>query len=98
MQMNDDLIDRTAAIEAISKYASIWMSYTDGMSKDEIAQEALNSAKQTMIRICRELPSVQPEIIRCKDCKFYDGRPCGIVGWYNTVDDFCSMAERRENG
>lgn len=36
-----------------------------------------------------------PEIIRCKDCKHYDGRPCGIVDWYNTADDFCSKGERR---
>ena len=38
--------------------------------------------------------SVQP-IIRCKDCKYYDDRPCGIVDWYNIADDFCSYAERR---
>ena len=43
-----------------------------------------------------DLPPAQPEIIRCKDCKHYDGRPCGIVDWYNTADDFCSRAERRE--
>ena len=45
-----------------------------------------------------KLPSAQPEIIRCKDCKHYDGRPCGIVDWYNTADDFCSRAERRSDG
>lgn len=38
------------------------------------------------------------EVVRCKDCKFYDGRPCGIVDWYNTADDFCSRAERRTDG
>lgn len=42
-----------------------------------------------------DLPPVHPEIIRCKNCKYYDGRPCGIVDWYNTADDFCSKAERR---
>lgn len=36
------------------------------------------------------------EIIRCRECKHYDGRPCGIVDWYNTADDFCSNAERRQ--
>lgn len=44
------------------------------------------------------LPSAQPEIIRCRDCKHYDGRPCGIVDWYNTADDFCSRAEGRTDG
>lgn len=41
-------------------------------------------------------PSVQP-VIRCKDCKFYDGRPCGIVDYYNTANDFCSRAERGQD-
>lgn len=45
-----------------------------------------------------DLPSAQSEITRCKDCKHYDGRPCGIVDWYNTADDFCSRAERRTDG
>lgn len=44
------------------------------------------------------MPSAQPEIIRCKDCKHYDGRPCGIVDWYNTADDFCSKGEGRTEG
>ncbi len=37
----------------------------------------------------------QPEIIRCNDCVHYNGRPCGMVDWYNTSNDFCSRAERR---
>lgn len=43
-----------------------------------------------------EQPTIEPQIIRCKDCKHYDSRPCGIVGWYNTADDFCSRAEGRQ--
>ena len=41
-----------------------------------------------------ELLKVQP-VIYCRDCKHYDGRPCGIVDWWNMDDDFCSRAERR---
>ncbi len=49
------------------------------------------------VHLVRDIaPSAQPEIIRCKDCKHYDGRPCGIVDWYNTADDFCSRAERKD--
>ena len=33
--------------------------------------------------------------IRCKDCKHYDGRPCGKVDWYNSADDYCSRGERK---
>ena len=53
-----------------------------------------------------ELPSAQPEIIRCKDCKY--GSPNGVYGCrlerYNFNDesvrmygeDYCSRAERKE--
>lgn len=44
------------------------------------------------------MATIEPEIIRCKDCKHYDGRPCGIVNWYNTATDYCSKRERREDG
>lgn len=36
------------------------------------------------------------KLIRCKDCGHYYGRPCGIVDWYNTENDFCSKAYPRE--
>ena len=56
----DDLISRQAAIDAVNEYATIWMSYTDDMSASDIAQEAINSAKDTMIRILKEQPTAQP--------------------------------------
>ena len=56
-----DLIERQQAIDAVMEYGAIWMEYTDAMDKGEIAQRALNNAKSTMIRILKELPSVQPE-------------------------------------
>ncbi len=37
----------------------------------------------------------KPQVVQCKDCKHYDGRPCGKVDWYNSADDYCSMAERK---
>lgn len=53
------------------------------------------------------MPSAEPEIIRCKDCKY--ASPNGKYGCkayhfklYEThemkADDFCSRAERRTNG
>ena len=47
-------------------------------------------------------PSAQPEIIRCKDCKWFGEIGCAI----EIVDDsdrpnendFCSFAERKDNG
>ena len=53
----------------------------------------------------RELPSAQPEIIRCKDCKHYffaDNRipqeqrySCALDGDRWKPDSFCSFAERK---
>ena len=56
-----------------------------------------------------DLPSAQPEIIRCKDCKYWvpgyitdndDFIPPKCGEWQQMVghssDDYCSLAERRE--
>lgn len=59
-EVGADCISRQAAIKAVSEYGCMWMEYTRGMTKDEIAQRALNNAKATMIRIVKELPSAQP--------------------------------------
>lgn len=59
-EVGTDCISRQAAIDAVSEYGCVWMEYSRGMTKDEIAQRALNSAKATMIRIVKELPSAQP--------------------------------------
>jgi ribosomal protein S27E len=53
-----------------------------------------------------DLPSAQPEIIRCRDCKHYQfadnrafGMPVKMCEWFGFEDvdddDFCSEAERR---
>ena len=54
----------------------------------------------------RGLPSAEPEIIRCKDCKWWDFTPdntilpdwhrCRCFGKIHTrYEDFCSRGERR---
>lgn len=57
----NDLIGRQAAIDEVSKYASIWMEYDGGMTQEEVAEAALKAAKRTMVHILEELPSAQPE-------------------------------------
>jgi hypothetical protein len=60
-------------------------------------------------RWLRQLPSAHPEIIRCKDCKYWvpgyitdndDFIPPKCGEWQQMVghssDDYCSLAERRE--
>ena len=50
----------------------------------------------------KDLPSAQPEIVRCKDCKYRDADDfCTGRGYPNVLvpgDDFCSKAERRLDG
>ena len=51
-------------------------------------------------RVIREtLKDAQPEVIRCKDCKYWDSECgyCHIQGCEGLEpDDYCSYAERRE--
>ena len=55
--------------------------------------------------VVQGLPSAQPEIIRCLDCKYYDeiNQPypqmyCRKHSIDTSDQDFCSHAERREDG
>ena len=96
----DDLISRRAVIDAVSEYATFWMSYTDDMSASDIAQEAINSAKDTMIRILKEQPTIQPET-----ATITIGRTKGgVVMWYecdacgesiNQKDCYCRNCGRK---
>lgn len=79
----DDLIDRQAAIDAIL----------------DMNAEHRVSWKDAVIDIIDELPSAQPEQVRCKGCKRYDshGHRCK---WWNhgvSIVDWCSHAERSDD-
>ena len=51
-----------------------------------------------------EMPTIEPEIVRCKDCKQFrrwidtDICFCDITESEMSDDDFCSRAERRTDG
>lgn len=91
-QLATDCISRKAAIDAV----------------DELLQIATHEEKHKLSMLRRvlkdALPSAQPEIIRCKDCKHYNPMytyreyycPKGIEGVFE--NDFCSRAERRTDG
>ena len=89
---NSDTISRQAAIDACHNYEDGKDAYAYG----DVVEKRLKT-----------LPSAQPKIIRCKDCKFYgraDKRRFyrGSDCLNNRIDtivpdrDFCSKAERRE--
>lgn len=57
--------------------------------------------------IIQNLPSAQPELVRCKECKFYDithpygtivadAFHCKINDRFYEVSHFCGYGERRE--
>ena len=82
----EDTIGRQAAIDVAALSAAEW----DGMYVQDIngrIREALE-----------KLPSAQPEIIRCRNCKFASGdsRICMKFGHSPIGElDFCAWAERR---
>ena len=91
--MNNDLISRTAAIEAV-EYITSSMSVC--VNTDE-CHGMKRMQRQAVIELAN-LPSAQPEIVRCKDCKWKHGAECVRFAEVRPFpDDFCSRAERREN-
>lgn len=62
---------------------------------EDIDDESLHI--DVIVDALENLPSAEPEIIRCRDCKHHDGIRC--FRWNSTIitgfDDFCSNAERR---
>ena len=83
----DDLISRRAAIDEIK----------------EIYEWHDNVTKERIIEHFKQLPSAQPEIIRCRECKYNDMPPtagnagCTLLYGMTNQNGFCSLAERRED-
>ena len=63
------------------------------------ALDCINGTEEVL----RSLPSAQPEVVRCKDCKFYSPMNretktgiCNLIMHQNFGDNwFCAGAERR---
>ena len=88
-KMMSDLISRQAMIDA--------MAELQGRASTKAEFKGISKAWKRI----KKLPSAQPEIIRCKDCKRYGQENCFIkiqMLWELRPDDFCSMAERRTDG
>lgn len=91
----DDLISRQQPIDRIR----MWLQY-DGYSEGE------RNVMGCTIQMLEGLPSAEPEIIRCKDCKYFDKYTtvpemyqwdAFCLEWArNTYEDwFCSRVKRR---
>lgn len=90
---NKDIIYRQAAIDALCM-AGCGSGHC-GISCDDV-------------KAIETLPSAQTELIRCKDCKWWDVLPSstsapafhrcrGFEKHHTKADEFCSRAERRED-
>ena len=86
----NDLISRLAAIDEIEERKN-----ANGYRNVAVISE-LNRLEGYIMR----LPSAQPEIVRCKDCKWFNdyevecSLSTGLV--YVTSNDYCSKGERKE--
>lgn len=73
-----DLIDRQTAIDG-----KILIQRTNGIE--------IYSDEAVPVEYLKALPSAQPEIVRCKDCKHYHtdvfGRELGIKGMYGLYEN-----------
>ena len=91
----NDLISRQAAIEAIEEYEDR-LQIVNWVENPGVPYKvhALNWAANTI----RDLPSAEPEIIRCEDCKWHMDNFCGnfnVIGFKD--DGYCSFAKRSEH-
>ena len=83
--MQDDVISRQAAIDE-------GMSYINGdcfCDKEDFAK---------YIEFIEQLPPIQPEIVRFKDCQHYEYGICKKAGLCvnKSPNGFCDWGERRE--
>ena len=100
-----DLISRAEAVKAIMSLPTWWADEGGYYGGAQPPMEALLDPQDAVSAI-ENLPAAQPEIVRCKDCKYWreykyvNGRPkylpyCGFNDSYFREDDYCSHAERR---
>lgn len=86
----DDSISRREAIEAVEHITS---SMSVCVNTDEC--HGMKRMQRQAVRELVNLPSTQPEVIRCKDCLIH-----GVCRFEQGLglDGYCSQAERRTDG
>ena len=93
----DNLINRQATLDKINERQRK-LIYCFGFENDMV--KIMDIAKS----IVTAMPSAQPEIIKCKECQCFEIDKNGVNGFCTKhgicpdVYDYCSWAERKENG
>ena len=86
-EVGTDCISRQAAIDTVNSRK------TAEQCKEG---EVRNWTVDACVDMIKKMPPAQPEIVRCKDCKHWDGvDTCDVIDAPVWDNDFCSMAERR---
>ena len=95
--MKDDCISRQAVIARLNQAAENW-------NIAEPYHEGMRAGFRNAARIVLEMPSAKPQITECEHCLAYDHFDNGVDGFCRKmgkvmcVSDFCSYAERRQDG
>lgn len=94
--MGDSLIKRQDAIDKVKEWIETYNSGRGGKRERDAIKHVISEIKK--------LPSVESEIIRCKDCKYQDENWRRVsVRWLPCMDVrtgsnwYCGSAERKEN-
>ena len=77
---------------------------TDAISREQAIKIVQNRCKRyttacvLAVTEIKQLPPIQPEIVRCKDCKHYEYGICKKAGVCvnKSPNGFCDWGERRE--
>lgn len=96
-RMSNDLISRDAILKHIEKIRQS-LQMMDDTHRASITMTGMHLCEEAVMN----QPSAQPEIIRCKDCKWFGDFGCAIRIVEDsdkpTENDFCSFAERKSDG
>ncbi len=94
-----DLIERQAAIDILSLGKEILSRVLDDIDVVGTDREKYSwglGLIEECIKDIEELPSTQPEIVRCKDCKWKNQHNCTrAVEVFIDDNKYCAWAERR---
>ena len=80
--------------DTISRQAALNMKFSEGYNNDGVVFVPLRDVTEWI----KNLPSAQPEIIRCRDCEFWTKQPdslqgrCALSGTYPTGAWYCGNA------
>lgn len=83
---NSDSVSRRAEIDALNK-----LDVSDGVGISSVACDLQEEA----IRSIENLPSAEPEIVKCKECVYADENyHCDYMTTWNDGDCFCCYGKR----